>query len=139
MLGITDDSQHQHFGYEDGCLYRRGVRSNRKVVDCPESLWLLSRSRQVSSSNHGDQLKHRIHMPSGLPCSSTEQSSTQANCPALSGVTSGISGQCSNKVTRAIDAASEKVYFLSVGLLFSGEASQPVLSLEAGRRVVHSE
>ena len=28
-------------------------------------------------------------------------------------------------MTRTIDAASEKVYFLSVGLLFSGRASQP--------------
>jgi hypothetical protein len=38
---------------------------------------------------------------------------------------SEISGQCSNKVIRAIDAASEKVYFLSVGFLFSGGVSQP--------------
>ena len=49
-------------------------------------------------------------------------------CSAISKIvdeTSEISGQYSNKVTRTIDAASEKVYFLSVGLLFSGRASQP--------------
>ena len=38
-----------------------------------------------------------------------------------------ITGQSPNKLTRAIDAASEKVYFLSVGVLFSGRASQPAL------------
>jgi hypothetical protein len=37
------------------------------------------------------------------------------------GETSAITGLCPNKLNRAIEAAREKVYFLSVGFLFSGE------------------
>ena len=55
------------------------------------------------------------------------------------GETSAITGQCPNKLNRAIEAAHEKVYFLSVGFLFSGEYRSPALGAwGAGRGVVKS-
>jgi hypothetical protein len=55
------------------------------------------------------------------------------------GVISAITVQRPNKPIRAIEAAREKVYFLSVGFLFSGEYRSPALGAwGAGRGLVKS-